>query len=251
MKKIADKLQLKINNEFEKAGFKRAVLGLSGGIDSAVVAFLARNALGKENITGVKLPYAKSSKASLDDANKVLKVTEINSMQIEITSAVKALKLLVPGETSALRLGNIMARVRMTILFDIAQALGGLVLGTSNKTELLLGYGTLHGDLASIINPLGNLYKYQVFDLARYLGVPESLISKSPSADLEEDQTDEGDFGFSYQEADVVLESKFEKKLSDEEVLRLGVSKENLEKILKRVSINEFKRHLPIVLDYK
>lgn len=249
MKNIVEQLQTNLKKEFTKAGFERAVLGLSGGIDSAVVAYLAVNALGRENVTGVKLPYAKSSKASILDANQVVEGAKLNSMQMEITSAVKAFKLLVPGETSPLRLGNIMARCRMTILFDVAQALGGLVLGTSNKTELLLGYGTLHGDLASIINPLGKLYKYQVVEMAKYLGVPKSIIEKKPSADLEEGQTDESDFGFSYQEADLILENSFDKGLSPEEVVKLGVSAETVEKVLARVKRNSFKKHLPVILD--
>ncbi len=177
VEEVARTLETKIKKEYQSAGFERAVLGLSGGIDSAVVAYLAINALGKSGVTGVKLPFSKSSKASIDHANEIIKATKINSMQLEITPAVKAFKLLVPGETSPLRLGNIMARCRMTILFDVAQSLGALVLGTSNRTELLLGYGTLHGDLASIINPLGNLFKYQVVELARYLGVPDSIIT--------------------------------------------------------------------------
>jgi NAD+ synthase len=235
---------------FRRSGFGRAVIGLSGGIDSAVVAYLAVRTLGADRVTAIKMPYLTSSQSSIDDAEKIISILKINSEHIDISRAVDAIDAMLHNP-DPLRQGNIMARVRMTILFDKSAELEALVLGTSNKTERLLGYGTLHGDLASIVNPIGNLYKHQVWDLARYLGVPEEIINKKPSADLIEGQTDEADFGFSYKQADEVLDSIFEDKNSKLDTANLGYTLDQIDEVLNKVKFNEYKSEVPYIFDPK
>ncbi len=233
---------------FRKARHQRAVLGLSGGLDSAVVAYLAVKAIGKENLICVKLPYRTSNIASVTDAEKVIELLGVKSMTVDIS-------FIADEFTNALenvdpyRLGNIMARIRMTALFDIAAQNDALVLGTSNKTERYLGYGTLHGDLASIINPIGELYKTQVRAIAKYLEVPKEILDKEPSADLIEGQTDEGDFGFTYKQADDILDAIFDEKRSKVEVTNLGYSLDLIDEVLDRVRFNEFKKEVPYIFD--
>ena len=193
-----------IDNEVRKAGFHRVVVGLSGGVDSSLSAYLAAEALGPENVWGILMPYRTSSPESAQHAALVVQALGINSLTVEITAMVDAYFAMFP-DADQMRRGNKMARERMTILFDHSARLGALVLGTSNKTELLLGYGTLHGDMASAVNPLGDLYKTQVRQLSRHLGVPAVIVDKQPSADLWEGQTDEAELGFTYEEVDKVL----------------------------------------------
>jgi NAD+ synthase len=233
---------------FRKAGFSRAVLGLSGGIDSAVVACLAVRALGADNVACVKLPYRTSSPASLTDADKMINMLGVKSGIIDISHIVDVFEQSLHAPDPA-RLGNIMARVRMTILFDISAETSSLVLGTSNKTERLLGYGTLHGDLASIVNPIGEFYKSQVWDISRYLEIPQEIIDKKPSADLVEGQTDEGDFGFTYALADEVLDAIFDEKKSKLETANLGYTIDQIDEVLNRVRFNEYKKEVPYIFD--
>lgn len=248
--RIVERIVEWMDKIFRRSGMGKAVIGLSGGIDSAVVAYLAVKTLGADRVTGIKMPYMTSSKSSIDDADKIIKILGIASEEIDITRAVDTIDAMLK-DPDPVRQGNIMARVRMTILFDKSAELEALVLGTSNKTELLLGYGTLHGDLASIVDPIGNLYKHQVWDLAKYLGIPQEIIDKEPSADLIEGQTDEADFGFSYRQADDVLDSIFEEKNSKLETANLGYTLDQIDEVLNRVKFNEYKREIPYIFDPK
>lgn len=251
MEVVASKLIYNMKDYFQKSGFTKAVLGLSGGLDSAVVAVLAARALGKENVTGLKLPYKSSSTASLEHADEIINMIGISGEEIEITSAVEALKALTGGEQTSLRAGNIMARIRMTIIFDYAAGNRALVLGTSNKSELLLGYGTLFGDMASIVNPLGELYKTQVKELASYLGISDEIVNKPPSADLSAGQTDEADFGFSYFDADQIMSFIFEENKSEIDIMGMGFDHQIIKAVTKRVKGNKFKFEIPVILKIK
>ncbi|MGL4980933.1 MAG: NAD+ synthase [Fusobacteriaceae bacterium] len=235
-----------IKEEVEKTGFKKVVLGLSGGIDSAIVAYIASKALGPENVMGIMMPYKLSSKESLEHARLVIESLEIKSKMVEITPMVDAYFALEP-EISNLRMGNKMARERMSILFDYSAKEGALVLGTSNKTEILLGYSTQFGDSASAINPIGDLYKTHVWELSKYMGVPKELIEKKPSADLWEGQTDEGELGFSYLLADEILYRIVDERKSADEVEMEGYSKEIIDKIQNKIKFSQYKRKLPII----
>ncbi|MBS1242041.1 MAG: synthetase, partial [Gemmatimonadetes bacterium] len=178
-------------------GFERAVIGLSGGVDSALVTMLAAEALGPEQVTAIRMPYRSSSPESLDHAQLVIEATGVRSETIEITDAVEGLAARLPQRPDPTRLGNIMARMRMITLFDRSVALQALPIGTGNKSERLLGYFTWHADDSPPVNPIGDLFKVQVWDLARHVGVPEAIVAKPASADLVSGQTDEGDFGIS------------------------------------------------------
>jgi NAD+ synthase len=235
-----------LHDEITKAGFSRGVIGLSGGIDSALSCFLAAAALGPENILALRMPYKDSSQDSLDHAQLVVDELGVTCETINITSIVSPLFSLSPG-MDANRRGNIMARTRMTILYDRSAAWQGLVIGSSNKSELLLGYGTLFGDLASAVNPLGDLYKTQVRQLATAIGVPPVIIEKEPSADLIPGQTDEGDLGFSYADVDQILYLLVDRRFSPEEVEAAGYEAEFIQNVLKMVNSSHFKRRPPVI----
>ncbi|WP_035589128.1 NAD+ synthase [Hippea jasoniae] len=235
-----------VRQEITKTGLTKAVIGLSGGIDSSLVAYIAKEALGKNNVYGILMPYKLSSKESIDDALKVVEDTGINHKIVEITKAADAY-LENFEEINNVRRGNVLARMRMIVLFDHSSAYGGLVVGTSNKTELLLGYGTWYGDMASSLNPIGDLYKNQIYQLARYFNLPENIIKKKPSADLWVGQSDEDELGFSYDEADIILYHLFDLRWSIDEVVKLGFSKDLVEGIAQRVRKNQFKRLPPII----
>ena len=235
-----------LHNEITKVGFKRAVLGLSGGIDSALSCYLAVAALGPENVLAVRLPYRKSSPESLDHAQLIIDDLGIQSETVDITPLVDPLIELTP-EMSPLRQGNVMARARMIVIYDRSAAWDALVVGTSNKTELLLGYGTIFGDLASAVNPIGDLYKTQVRQLSRALGVPDAVIDKAPSADLIPGQTDEDDFGFSYEDADQLLYLLVDERYSPEEAVAAGFSQAMIDRVLTMVRRSHYKRTLPVI----
>lgn len=235
-----------LREEVNKVGFKKVILGLSGGIDSALVAFLAAKAFGPENVYTVMMPYKTSSKESLEHAELVVKKTGINTKKVEITPMVDAYFAMNEDMTS-LRKGNVMARTRMCVLFDNSAKEGALVLGTSNKTEILLGYSTQFGDSASAINPIGDLYKAQIWALSEYMGVPEEIVKKKPSADLWEGQTDEQELGFSYQMADEILYYLIEERLKPEEVISLGYDKKVVETVVRKIKMNQYKRKLPVI----
>src|SRR5579875_1009559 len=202
---LADWLVAFLQDEIvRRRGFHQAVVGISGGVDSSLVAFLLAKALGPKNVLGIRMPYKTSSQESLDHAALVAEVTGICMETIPITDAVDGYLKYAP-DADPRRRGNVMARMRMIVLFDQSQKLGTLPIGTGNKTERLLGYFTWHADDSPPINPLGDLFKTQVWELARYLGVPGRLIEKAPTADLEADQTDEADLGISYVRADAIL----------------------------------------------
>lgn len=233
-----------IKVECQNAGFQKVVLGLSGGVDSSVVASLSVLALGKENVIAVLLPHKLSSPSSRKDAELLISQLGIRSETIDITPIVDA--FLKEQEIShPIRLGNIMARVRMIILYDISYREKALVIGTSNKTELLLGYGTIFGDMACAINPIGDLYKTQVWQLAEALDIPKHIIEKKPTADLWPGQTDEDEMGISYKEADQLLFELIDKQRTPEEILKLGFDRNLLVKVQQRMRDNQFKLHPP------
>lgn len=233
-----------IKEELAKAGFKKAVLGLSGGLDSAVCAFLAARALGPRNVLALLLPYGSSSGADVEDARDVVRRLGLRSETVDIAPMVDAYFNRHPTE-SRVRRGNKMARERMSILYDVSAREKALILGTSNKTELLLGYGTIHGDMACAINPLGDLYKTQIRELAGHLGVPARIRKKAPTAGLWPGQTDEGELGLTYAEADEILIRLVDGRASAAEVVSAGYPRARVEKIAALIRSSEFKRHLP------
>lgn len=235
-----------VRNEVRRVGLDSVVLGLSGGIDSAVSAALAVRALGNDKVLGVMMPYSSSSEASRADALAVAEATGMETTELDISAQVDAYFERVP-DASRLRRGNKMARERMTVLYDLSADRGALVLGTSNKTELLLGYGTLHGDMASAINPIGDLYKTQVWALAAHLQIPAEVIDKPPTADLWEGQTDEQELGFGYREVDALLYRMVDERASAEELLASGFDAEFVERVRGMVQGSQFKRRLPVI----
>lgn len=235
-----------IRATLERAGKPNLVVGLSGGVDSAVATFLAARALGPESVHCLLMPYRSSSARSVEDAEKIVEQLGVRSETIDITPMVDAFGD-VAGPVDRLRLGNVMARVRMILLFDRSAAHDALVLGTSNKTELLVGYGTLHGDLASALDPLGDLYKTQVRHLAEELGVPGSVRAKPPSADLWPDQSDEDELGFRYDEVDRLLALLVDERVSREKAIEKGFAPELVRRVTGLIVKSEFKRRLPAI----
>jgi NAD+ synthase len=235
-----------IHSEITRTGLSRAVLGLSGGIDSALVAYLAAEALGPENLLCVRMPYKTSSQDSLDHAMLIIQDLNIPHLDIPITEMADGLVSKFP-EMSDMRKGNIMARCRMITLYDQSEAFKGLVIGTGNKTEILLGYSTLYGDSGHALNPIGDLYKAQVRQLSREVGVPAEIIDKAPSADLWAGQTDEQELGFTYEEADKLLYLLVDHRYSPEECVEAGFKREFVETVVRRVRRNHFKRVMPPV----
>jgi len=233
-----------IHSEITRTGYTKAVLGLSGGLDSAVSCFLAAQALGPDNVLAVRMPYRTSSPDSLAHAGLVIQATGVQSLDVDITPMADGLITRFP-DMDAMRQGNIMARMRMVVLYDQSSAFRGLVVGTGNKTEILLGYTTLYGDSASALNPLGDLYKTQVRQLARHLGVPEPIIDKPPSADLWKNQTDEGELGFTYAEVDQLLFLLVDQRFTPEECVQAGFSETFVRSVIERVRRNHFKRVMP------
>jgi len=233
-----------IREELGRHGFERAVVGLSGGIDSAVACVLSARALGPENVLAIRLPYRSSSPESLEHASLVIDQWGVEQLTIEITGMVEPLFEQLP-DIDQVRRGNAMARARMIVLYDQSVAFKGLVMGTGNKTELLLGYTTLYGDSACAINPNGDLYKTQLRQLAGWLEVPAPIIEKPPSADLWQGQTDEGELGFTYEQVDRLLYLLVDQRYRPEDCLAYGFSETFVRQVLARVRATHFKRVLP------
>jgi NAD+ synthase len=223
-------------DETRNAGFTRGVVGLSGGVDSAVTAFLAVGALGKENVRAVMMPYRSSSRESLTDARRVIAMLGMASETVDISPMVDPYLGAMSVE-DRVRAGNVMARERMIVLYDISARDRALVLGTSNKTEFMLGYGTLFGDMASAVNPLGDLYKTQVWQLAAALGVPREIV----------EQTDEGELGFSYADVDRLLYAMIDERRSEQELGAMGFDGRFIRTVQTLVQRSQFKRRPPVV----
>ena len=245
--KIVEELLVRfLRDEIQKAGFTKAVVGLSGGVDSAVSATLAARALGKRNVVGVLLPYKSSNPQSLKDAMLVGKKLGIRAVTVSISEMVdvycEAHKV-----KDRMRKGNIMARMRMIVLYDVSVKERALVVGTSNKTEIMLGYGTLFGDTACALNPLGDLYKTQIWQLAEALKIPDRIVKKAPSADLWIGQTDEGEMGLEYRKTDRLLYYMIDERRSDEELQRRGFDRRFVKKVRTMVQKNQFKRRPPVI----
>jgi NAD+ synthase len=233
-----------IAGQLRQAGFERTVLGLSGGIDSALVAYLTAEAIGADKLLCVLMPYRTSSPASRADAEEVVRRLGCASELVDISPMVDGY-FGPESEASSLRRGNFMARQRMAVLYDRSVTWGGLVVGTGNKTESLIGYTTLFGDSACAFNPIGDLYKSQVRQVAAAIGVPEAIIRKAPSADLWPGQTDEAEANFSYPLLDRLLFWRVDKRRSVDEVVALGFDRALVERVDRMVAGSEFKRQVP------
>ena len=235
-----------LRDEVRKVGFERVVVGLSGGVDSALTAALAQRALGAENVTPIIMPYRTSSPESEADARRVADSLGLNPVVVDISPQVDAYFERHPDGDRGRR-GNKMARERMAILYDMSEAHKALVAGTSNKTELLLGYGTIYGDMASALNPLGDLYKTQVWTLARHMGLPSEVIEKAPSADLWEGQSDEQELGFQYTVVDVLLYYLVDERRTRAELRSMGFDDAFIDDIGARVRDSQYKRRPPLI----
>lgn len=248
-KKEAEKIRIWIQKIFLNSDMEKIVIGLSGGIDSAVSCTLAAQAIGKERIIPVLLPYGSMSNEGVDDAKEVIDFLRIpmeNVIEISIQSGVDSI-LQNMSDVNNVRKGNAMARVRMIYLFDLAKQHRGLVCGTENKSEHFLGYFTRFGDEASDMEPIRHLYKTHVWGIGKSLELPQKILTKAPTAGLWEGQTDEDELGFSYQEADEVLSYFIDEELSKEEMIAKGLTEPIVGKVLQRVKENEFKHRLPLV----
>lgn len=241
---IEDYLVKFLQEEVFKTGLKGAIVGLSGGIDSAVVAVLGKKAFG-DNFKCITMPSSSSSTSSFDDAKELCEKFSMDFENISVAKLVEA--YFADKEASNLRIGNFTARMRMATLYDQSAKNHSLVLGTSNKSELLLGYGTMFGDLASAINPIGDMYKTEIFAFARYLNIPTSIIEKPPSADLWVGQSDEADLGFTYEQLDKVLYSFVDERLNKEELQTRGFDTKIIELVTTRIYKNQFKRKMPVI----
>jgi len=247
--KTSEKISDFLKKETRERGFTKVINALSGGIDSTVVTYLAAKALQPTNVLITTLPYKNLNDQGLQDAQEVittLNIPKTNVFHINIGSICDRFFANDP-KIDDLRKGNIMARVRMTILYDLAKKERALVLGAENKSEYLLGYFTRYGDEAADLDPIRDLYKTEVRILAKYLGVPDRIVSKAPAAGLWEGQTDEGQFGFTYEDADKILYLLFDRKLTPSEMVKKGFKKEVVEKVYSWVKTNDFKHHLPKV----
>ena len=233
-----------IHTEITRAGYSKAVVNLSGGLDSSLTCYLSAEALGAENVLALMLPYKTSPPESSEHARLVIETLGVQSITIPISAMVDAFFERFP-DMGQVRKGNIMARMRMIALYDQSQAFQGLAVGTGNKTEILLGYTTLYGDSASAINPLGDLYKTQVRQLARAMGIPQVILDKTPSADLWIGQTDEGELGFTYDEADQLLFLLVDQRYRPEDCVELGFDEDFVRAVMEKVQRNQFKRVMP------
>jgi NAD+ synthase len=235
-----------IKDTVYRNNFKNGIVGVSGGIDSAVALALTQRALGSQHTFALLMPYKLSSKDSLEDGKKICEQLEVSHEIIDISPSVDAYFDRFPTDNKVL-LGNKCARERMSILYDFSARKKALVVGTSNKSEMLIGYSTLYGDSAAAFLPLGDLYKTQVLQLAHHLNIPESIIKKKPSADLWKDQTDEGEIGVTYKKLDEILYFLIDCRLREEEIEKSGYSRENIQKIKRMIVNSQYKRTMPPV----
>jgi len=238
-----------LKSEVEKIGVKNVVVGISGGLDSAIVSVLAKEAFG-DNMRGVLMPSHFSSEASIKDAKELCEKFDISYEIVSIAPMVKGYFENIP-DASPLRMGNFSARMRMAVLYDISARDNAIVIGTSNRSEILLGYGTLYGDTACAINPIGELYKSDAFEFARYIGVTEAILTKKPSADLWEGQSDEEELGYSYAQMDEVLKKLYDEGYTKDQLLAQGVNEKLIDMIIHRVKANAFKGKLPTIANIK
>jgi NAD+ synthase len=238
-----------IRAQLEQTGFERLVVGLSGGVDSATSAFLAARAVGADNVLAVRMPYRTSSVESETDALRVVDALACRTERVDITPMVDPMLDLIDGTQpeTLVRRGNVMARVRMIVLYDRSAAFDALVIGTSNKTEALLGYGTLFGDMSAALQPIGDLYKSQLRAVAECLGVPPEILNKPPSADLWPGQTDEAELGASYEDLDRALYALVDRRWTVDRCVRAGLDASLVQSVASRVARMEFKRQLPPV----
>jgi NAD+ synthase len=243
---VAEILCRFIRAELGRAGFRRAVVGLSGGVDSSVVTYLCARALGPRNVLAVTMPYKTSSEATRRDSQLVVDRLGVRSIDAPITGQIDAYFAGFP-DAAQLRLANKCARERMAVLYDQSAAFDALVAGTSNKSELLLGYGTQFGDMASAVNPIGDLYKTQLHQLASHLAVPEPILAKAPSGDLWVGQTDEGELGFSYAEVDRLLVLLVDHRWRRAELIRHGFAAEFVDRVATLIRRNHYKRRMPVI----
>jgi NAD+ synthase len=246
--KIKEQLIIFLKEEVANAGLEKVTVGISGGLDSAVVSVLCKEAFG-DNMSGVLMPSQFSSDASLEDAFELCHKFGMDYEVVEVAPLVNA--YLNKMDNDKLRIGNFSARMRMSILYDISARDQSLVVGTSNKSELLLGYGTIFGDIACAINPIGEMYKSDEFEFAKFLGVPQSILDKKPSADLWEGQSDEDDLGYSYKQMDDVLKLLVDNNMSKSEVIHQGVEEQLVNMLESRMKANAFKGKLPTIAKIK
>jgi NAD+ synthase len=245
---IAEKvITLFIKDSISKHNFKNGIVGVSGGLDSAVVLVLMERALGPDHTFALILPYKTSSPEGLEHAKRLCSQLKVDAEEIDITPSVDAYFNRFPTDDPVL-IGNKCARERMSILYDFSSRKKALVVGTSNKSELLIGYSTLFGDSAAAFFPLGDLYKTQLFDFAKHLRIPQEIIVKKPSADLWENQTDEAEIGIAYRELDEILFNLVDLRKKPEDIEKMGFRKENIEKIIKLVRDSQYKRTMPPIL---
>ncbi|MCP4631337.1 MAG: NAD+ synthase [candidate division Zixibacteria bacterium] len=243
---VVNRLTTFLKNYLNQANLDRYVIGLSGGLDSSVSAVLAVKAVGAEKVLGILMPYSTSSESSLVDALSMVDILGIEHIRIPISPFADAYTNS-NRAMSDLRKGNVMARMRMVVLYDIAAKNKGLVLGTSNKTEALLGYGTIHGDVAWDINPLWDLYKTQVWELAKFLEIPQNIIEKAPTADLRSGQTDEDELGFKYSRVDHLLFNLVDLGYDNQKLISEGFTEDEIKRAQKLIKNNQFKRSGPAV----
>ncbi len=243
-KNVKEQLITFLQEEVKKAGLQKVTVGLSGGLDSAVVAVLCKEAFG-DNLNCVLMPSQFSSEASINDAKELCEKFDIEYETISIEPMVSA--FINNMEDDKLRIGNFSARMRMSVLYDVSSREKSLVVGTSNKSELLLGYGTIFGDIACAINPIGEIYKSDEYEFAKYLSVTDAIINKAPSADLWEGQSDENELGYSYKQMDDVLKPMIDESKSKEELEKLGFDKDLINMLEKRIKANAFKGKLPTI----
>lgn len=243
---VEDILVRFLRSEIYRTGFRRAVVGLSGGLDSSVVTFLCAQALGPRNVLAVTMPYKTSSEATRRHAAEVIEQLGVETVDVPITDQIDTYFARFP-DAGDLRLANKCARERMTVLYDQSAAFSGLVVGTSNKSELLLGYGTLFGDMASALNPIGDLYKTQLRALAAHLDVPGEIRAKPPTGDLWIGQTDESELGFSYEDVDRMLVLLVDHRWTRAELVRSGFDADFVERVAEMVRRNHYKRRMPII----